>query len=74
MEHVNLNSYLKEALLSQRNRIDMALVIFDKGEELLMATALEDIWTSWQSIMDKYCFAEHEDVDHICGITEDERG
>ena len=52
----------------------MALVIFDKGEELLMATTLEDIWASWQSIMDKYCFAEHEDVDHICGITEDERG
>jgi hypothetical protein len=68
MENVNLNAYLKEALLSQRNRVDMALVLFDKGEAGLMATALEDIWTSWQAIMDKYCFAEHEDVDEICGI------
>jgi hypothetical protein len=72
MEAVNLNPYLKEALLSQRNRIDIALAIFDKEEATLMATALEDIWASWQSIMDKYCFSEYEDVDSTCGIIKEE--
>ena len=60
MQSVNLDPYLKEALLSQQNRITIALLLFDIGRADLMPTQLEDIHFHSQGIIDKYCVVEDE--------------
>jgi hypothetical protein len=61
VESVNLDPYLSEALLSQRNRIDIALLLFQTGKSNLMPSILEDIMYFQQAIIDKYCIAEVQD-------------
>jgi hypothetical protein len=63
MEKVNLDPFLSEALLSQRNRIDNALLLFQLGKDALMPTVLEDIFVHQQDIIDKYCIADVQDAD-----------
>jgi hypothetical protein len=60
MEKVNLDPYLKEALLSQQNRTTIALLLFDQDRADLMPTQLEDIFFHAQGIIDKYCVCEDE--------------
>ncbi len=56
--NVDLDEYLQEALISQRKRIDIALLLFANGRQDLMATQIEDIHFHSQAILDKYCVIE----------------
>lgn len=60
MENVNLDPFLKEALLSQQNRTAIAILLFDANRPDLMPTQLEDIYFHAQGIIDKYCVSESE--------------
>ncbi len=59
---VILDPYLAEAIASNKNRMDICMLLFQCGKSQLLATAIEDAFVMWQFVLEKYCIIEGEDA------------